>query len=45
MHTRSVLIGAAAGSALMYLLDPTGGRRRCARGVVDVSEALRFRVA
>jgi hypothetical protein len=28
MHTRSVLIGAAAGSALMYLLDPNGGRRR-----------------
>ena len=28
MHTRSVLIGAAAGSALMYLLDPSGGRRR-----------------
>ena len=28
MNTRSVLIGAAAGSTLMFLLDPNGGRRR-----------------
>src|SRR5262245_26455047 len=28
MNTRSMLVGAAAGSALMFLLDPTGGRRR-----------------
>ena len=28
MDTRSVLIGTAAGSALMFLLDPIGGRRR-----------------
>jgi BON domain len=28
MNARSVLIGAAAGSALMFMLDPNGGRRR-----------------
>ena len=28
MNTRSLLIGAATGSAAMFLLDPNGGRRR-----------------
>jgi hypothetical protein len=41
MHTRSVLIGAAAGTALMYLLDPTGGRRRRALVRDKVARATR----
>ena len=41
MHTRSVLIGAAAGSALMYLLDPNGGRRRRALVRDKVAHATR----
>ena len=41
MHTRSVLIGAAAGSALMYLLDPSGGRRRRALVRDKVAHATR----
>jgi hypothetical protein len=28
MHARTLLIGAATGSALMFVLDPNGGRRR-----------------
>ena len=41
MNTRSVLIGAAAGSALMFMLDPNGGRRRRALVRDQVTRASR----
>jgi BON domain len=41
MNTRSLLLGAAAGSAVMFLLDPDGGRRRRALLRDQVTRASR----
>jgi hypothetical protein len=41
MNARSALIGAATGSALMFMLDPTGGRRRRALMRDQVTRASR----
>src|SRR5687767_7446730 len=41
MNATSLLIGAATGSAVMFLLDPDGGRRRRARARDQMARATR----